>query len=201
MKVETVCRHCGVTFLAHDYELARGKNKCCSQKCANLYRTGKPGVKRNKPALHRNNPERFWAKVKMPLVGCWEWQCSINRHGYGALRYEKKAWLSHRLAYSLAVGSVPDGLCVLHKCDNRKCCNPAHLFLGTNDDNVQDRNSKGRTPRGEKSGTSKLKDADVIAIRATYKPFEVTKRMLADRFSVSFAAIDSIISRRTWKHI
>ena len=78
------------------------------------------------------------------LMTCWEWQRCTNKYGYGNLKFEKKTVIAHRLAYKLANDFLPNELCVLHRCDNPKCVNPGHLFLGTRKDNNRDREAKGR---------------------------------------------------------
>lgn len=76
--------------------------------------------------------------------GCWEWQKFVHQKGYGFTSYRGKAWRSHRLAYHLFQGPIPPGMVICHTCDNRKCCNPLHLFLGTFDTNNKDMAAKGR---------------------------------------------------------
>lgn len=96
--------------------------------------------------------DRFWNKVdKETESGCWEWVGS-TRNGYGCIRPIGVTKYSHRVSWELHNGPIPDGLWVLHKCDNRKCVNPDHLFLGTNQDNVNDKMSKGRGPVGARNG-------------------------------------------------
>ena len=85
--------------------------------------------------------------------GCWEWQACTRPDGYGHYRYKYKNWLAHRFSWTLTNGEILEELCVLHKCDNRKCVNPNHLFLGTYKDNAVDRENKGRGvyPQGQKT--------------------------------------------------
>jgi hypothetical protein len=77
-------------------------------------------------------------------TGCWEWQASINNIGYGLIRDGKKMRTAHRASYEEHVGTIPHGMCVCHTCDNPKCINPSHLWLGTRKQNTQDMISKGR---------------------------------------------------------
>lgn len=94
----------------------------------------------------------FWEKVdKRGPEDCWEWKAAHTKRGYGCFRFNERQDLSHRVSYILAHGSIPDGLWVLHKCDNPKCVNPAHLFLGTHQDNMNDMKNKGRHPGNQKS--------------------------------------------------
>lgn len=89
--------------------------------------------------------ERFWAKVdRRGPDDCWEWTAGCNRKGYGKFSLDGATRQSHRISWELANGQIPEGLCVLHRCDNPPCCNPAHLFLGTHADNHADRSLKGR---------------------------------------------------------
>ena len=97
--------------------------------------------------------ERFWAKVPTLGVGCWEWAGGRdNDEGYGRIREGRGGspfLLTHRVAWELTQGPIPDGLMVLHKCDNPPCVRPDHLFLGTNTDNMRDASAKGRMQHGE----------------------------------------------------
>lgn len=87
--------------------------------------------------------ERFWSKVNK-TGGCWEWTAAANVKGYGRFMFEGRVQYAHRLSYAFAFGGISEGLLVCHRCDNPKCVNPAHLFLGTNMDNIQDCCAKGR---------------------------------------------------------
>lgn len=113
--------------------------------------------------------------------------------------------LAHRHAWELSNGPMPDGTgyhgtCVLHRCDNRACCNPAHLFLGSNADNCadRDRNRKRRQARGERNN-SRLTERDVADIRANYVLCRVTKAELSRRFGVSAQHVGSILAGRKWR--
>ena len=135
---------------------------------------------------------------KMPS-GCWEWQKSTNHGGYGLLRYGKDA-LAHRVSYLIFNGPVGDGMDVCHSCDNRKCVNPAHLFVGTRKDNMQDALNKNRVAFGERTSQSKLKSQDVSEILQAVARGE-SKRKLAAFYGVALSTIWSIVYRRNWKSV
>lgn len=92
--------------------------------------------------------ERFWEKTHWSSGGCWEWTAACYPNGYGHfMRVKHKVVLAHRMAYELANGSIPEGLLVLHRCDNRRCVRPDHLWVGTQSDNMRDMHTKGRCGR------------------------------------------------------
>lgn len=95
--------------------------------------------------IDKNVEERFWSKVsKCECDKCWEWTASLNSKGYGRMNMQGRTGLSHRLSWLIHFSEIPDGLDVLHHCDNPKCVNPNHLFLGTHSDNMRDMVKKGR---------------------------------------------------------
>ena len=146
-----------------------------------------------------NTKKRFWSKVDIPdLFSCWEWSGAINSKGYGSFRNGNNIITSSRQAYSLIHGNLPEKLCVLHKCDNRKCVNPAHLFLGTKKDNTKDMDNKGRRNCGK--GNAKLTKEDVICIRILYQT-QITCNQLAKMYNVYRETIGDIVKQRTWKNV
>lgn len=147
----------------------------------------------------------FWARMQQAPSGCWLWTGARDRDGYGNTTLAGKHLKAHRYAYFLTYGPIPDGMKVCHRCDNPSCCNPAHLFLGTDRDNWHDANSKGRrrfdTARGERSASAVLKEGQVRHIRSLYAAGGVTLKDLAFRFGVSVGAIEKVVNRRTWRHL
>jgi hypothetical protein len=139
--------------------------------------------------------------MKWQDVPCREWRGATTERGYGARRYKGQIWLAHRAEWHDQVGEIPDGMQVLHRCDNRPCREIRHLFLGTVRDNMQDMVDKGRQARGEKNGHAILTAAQVIEIRARKAAGGVTQRALAAEYGVSEQAVCDILKRRRWAHV
>lgn len=151
---------------------------------------------------NRSIEEKFWEKVnKESDDKCWTWTASINNFRYGNFNFNGIIERSHRVSWILTNGKIPEGLCVLHKCDNRKCVNPNHLFLGTYKDNAIDRNNKkrGYIPDPEHVNTTKLTWNIVREIRKEYKENNITYRNLAKKYGISRSEIGYIIKNEHWK--
>lgn len=145
-----------------------------------------------------------------PMSGCWLWLgTERGSNGYGSLKVDGKLIAAHRYSYQRHVSEIPAGLLVLHRCDNPACVNPNHLFLGTDQDNSDDKVKKQRQARGaalvkaqaknkargEANGNSRLTSAQVEEIRAMPLP----QRAMAKKFGVSQAIISKIKRKEAWK--
>lgn len=184
---DETCKHCGKKFISRSH-----KQVYCSARCS------------------------FFGRIKKDeKTGCIEWQGNINNQGYGVLRSEenkRKMVSAHRFVWELFNGKIPDGMCICHKCDNRKCVNIEHLFLGTWYDNNHDRSIKGRSGkrkytdderkrysimnRGENNNYSKLTESQVLEIKKLKGRFTIQN--IADMYSVSKSCIKDIFGGKTW---
>jgi hypothetical protein len=188
-----LCAHCGGEFRVWYY---RVRAAFCSSKCLGLHR-------------RRDPVGRFWSKVDKkgptpqhrPALGpCWVWKDSLEGSGYARFwltGHRGNRVLVHRFSYAIAHGAIPEGLIVLHECDNRACVNPGHLRAGTHQDNADDAVSKGRHAHGEKTPISKLTDAAVREIRKSSEGIYKA----AKRFDVTPTTISFVRRRKIWKHV
>jgi len=150
--------------------------------------------------------ERFEEKYcPEPNTGCWLWTACVDSHGYGMFWLNGKLVLSHRVAYELYKGPIPDApecslhdtMSVCHTCDNPLCVNPAHLFLGTHQDNMKDMYDKDKQPKGEEHGNAKLTEAEALEIYHA----EGTQTEIAKEYGVAQTTIGRIKNKQQWGHI
>ena len=145
--------------------------------------------------------QRILDSSELDLVsGCWNWQLSLNHNGYGNFSILRKSNVAHRASYEEFVGPIPEGLCVLHKCDNPRCCNPEHLFLGTIQDNADDKVAKGRSMRG--SGHYKAiitEDQAALIFNMIQEGFTIAD--IKSRLGVGEDIIQPIKRGVTWNHV
>lgn len=162
------------------------------------------------PRFTPENIARFEQKFAKQPTGCWEWAAYIGSHGYGEITIQGKNRTSYRTSWMIRNGDIPDGMHVCHKCDNRKCVNPDHLFLGTNKENIIDSVKKGRRrgiTRNRPSGLTyinkpsyesvekrrKIKRADRILMRELRSRGWSTNE-LGRRFNCTSAAVCLILN-------
>ena len=147
----------------------------------------------------KNVKQYFDDRTKQVHSGCIEWQGSLDGHGYGQIRCNSLSEKAHRYSYRYFKGKIPKGYCVCHKCDNPKCVNHEHLFIGTHSDNMRDMYEKGRAnrPSGEDHKDSKLTWNKVEHIRISKK----SSRELGKLYGVSHQTILAIRNNKTWKPI
>ena len=173
---------------------------------------------KREPTTKDNIEQRFWDKVEK-TDECWNWTGCISSD-HGQFQDIGKVIGAHVFSWKLHNGEIQKGMFVLHRCDNGKCVNPDHLFLGTQADNIQDMIKKGRrkqgralgqrngkythpekTPRGEDSGRAKLTEKQVKEIRKKYIPIKYHYGMLSKEYNVCRDTIRKIVNRIYWEHI
>lgn len=147
--------------------------------------------------------ERLSRSSLLTKSGCIEWS-GYKVDGYGKLRFKGERIFAHRAAYKSAFGEIPNDMCVCHRCDNRSCINPQHLFLGTRADNNQDKTSKQRQASGPNHGLrgsmhplAVLTANQVIAIRELFKG-GMKQKHIAAAYEVSQSAISHIVNKKRW---
>jgi hypothetical protein len=155
------------------------------------------------PKMKKSRFDRLWSKVAVGAPDeCWPWLAkSKTKKGYGVMRgQDNKQTTAHRFAYESKYGQIPDGLMVLHSCDNPPCCNPSHLFLGTGTDNAADRDSKKRGTRpplhkGESHPLAKLTKRQVDEIRQA----SGTLREISEQYGIGMSQVSAIRKGKGWK--
>ena len=146
--------------------------------------------------------ERFWSKVDRRSAGeCWPWTAAVRRkdEGYGAFYLDRRHQPASKVAWLLTFGAIDPGLVVCHRCDNPRCCNPQHLFVGTPMQNDADRVAKGRQCRGSKVHTAVLDEGIVLQIRDIAKMFGTVEA--ARMFGFPYDRVYDVHRRNTWRHL
>lgn len=155
----------------------------------------------NKGKMNESIISRFSRKIDRPDTrGCWNWKRAKNKKGYGVFRTADGTVLAHRLQWMMTNGRIPEGIKVLHTCDNPACVNPAHLFLGTDDDNSKDMIKKGRQRKGSSHGRCKLNEDQVRQIRFMHQN-GARQKELVQKFGVAQQTISHVLCHDYWKHI
>lgn len=160
--------------------------------------------------MRKADEKRFRSKVDRPDEGCWTWQGSLGTNGYALFWLDGKQERAARIALLLDGRPVdPDRPFALHDCDNPRCVRPTHLYWGTHQDNMRDRAVRGRTARGDRMPharvhgsahpRAKVTEADVLAIRAAYRPGLGGELMRA--YHLSQATLWAIVNRKSWRHV
>ena len=184
----------------------------------------------SKVNLTPREQKNFWKRVSK-TDSCWNWIGAKDKDGYGSFSLRYATERSHRISYRIHAGRIPNGILVCHNCDNPSCVNPAHLFLGTPQDNMDDKVEKGRVPRGrnhysvthpeklargersgsfthpekicrgESHGRAKLTAEKVLRIRSRFANGGISQKQLALESGVGTATMNKIIHRAYWSHI
>jgi HNH endonuclease len=190
-QVEVSCKNCSKKYFVSEGIIANGHGKFCSRKCKH-------------DSMVIPLKDRFFSSIGLKNDnGFMLWILSTNKDGYGKTCDDNnKHVLAHRVAYEFAFGPIPDGMQVLHKCDNPPCCNPEHLFLGTHGNNMGDKAEKRRSyrPSGEKNVNARLSEKDVLEI-IDMKKQGFSGKEISRVKKVCEGAVSSICSGKSWKHI
>lgn len=193
-------RTCAILSCGNSKIIARG---LCPQHYQHMRSAGRLSEFKKPPRPRLPLEERFkktgWT---MAESGCWEWNGSKNRRGYGQINSGRRTAagnpapeITSRVAWAISHGPIPEGMAVCHHCDNPPCVNPDHLFLGTKADNNRDMAEKRRTLNGERRPQAKLTDVEVEEIRRAYDLGGISQRALGERYGVSASAVSLIVNR------
>lgn len=190
--IDLICPVCGKQFRSTQKRIDDGRGKHCSRSCSFK------GIPRRKRIPIE---EKFWQNVDQSggPDACWEWQQHLE-NGYGRTSINRKQIGSHKVAWELVNGPMPEGLIACHTCDNRACCNPLHIYAGTSKDNAQDASRRKRNAHGERNASAVLTADQVAIIRRRLANGE-RRASLAREYGVAHATIDAIYKGKTWRDV
>lgn len=161
----------------------------CSKPCTTALRA----------SHYKTKHPTFWSWVAIGDADqCWEWAGGRQARGYGQTKFMGKFTGAHRVAWILTNGPIAAGLVVRHICNNPPCCNPQHLMIGTQADNMADCIRAKRKPQGESCTSAKLTEDQVRHIRTTT---DESPKQLAARYGIGIMTVSSIRNRKSWKHL
>jgi len=194
---ERFCKNCGETNQLNFYKYQKSSCKKCSNEKSKIRYHDNKSLKVKKPIL-----EKFNKKYDIDNTGCWIWNGTKDKDGYGRSFFNYTPYLANRLSYELFKGTIPKGLFVCHECDNPSCVNPEHLFLGTHQDNMDDMVAKGRSPkqRGEAASTHVLTEKQAQYI-LDFHHYHGSLTMLAKKFGVDISTVFYVKSGKSWSHL
>ena len=196
------CVHCGKKFQAHRSKKVLNKNghpKFCSFGCRD---GGLPGFswKNSNEEETKKHLQLQFDKFVVKSEGCWKWIGNFDKQGYAILGVKNlKYRMAHRVSWYLKYGSIPDGIAA-HTCDKKFCTNPLHIFFTDNKGNSLDWKNKGLSLKGEKNGSAKLKEKEVVEIKKLLN-FGMKHKEIAKKFNIGTSSIHRIAQNITWKHI
>lgn len=196
-----ICEACGKEFKVHDYRAKEAKY--CNRKCGGVGRTGrrKTYTEEDKLAAVKRSIEKNAIKGKDGE--CWGWKAAVCKDGYAQLTCKQSMINGKRASkgsYLVHKGSIPEGMVVMHSCNNPICTNPDHLYLGTQQQNIDYKVSLNRQNKGEKVNTAKLTEEQVIEIRKLMAD-GVSVKTVAVMYGMSDTTIYDIKKRKIWKHL
>lgn len=206
MKGESICETCGKLFgwsRRKKGEYPRFcSRKCLGQKVQTWCQVGNYKKRIDDPKQQFECVKRSYEKHVIKQKGCWGWSASFDKDGYGQMSSARRYGVckAHRASWLIHRGEIPKGISVLHKCDNKPCTNPDHLFLGTTLENSRDLVYKDKQLKGSKNGIAKLNENEVKEIKIALQN-GVTGTYLGKKYGVTKTTIWKIKHQKNWKHV